>query len=90
MNRDELLQLRKDTVDKTRQLALKGVDDPTSRLQVLMGLVRSGDASKDMMNQIAEVIEQIPDEEKLDAYLEFIYEIDMLLGDDLPPDNHDA
>lgn len=83
MNKDELLQLREQIVGKTRQLALDDDNtDPASRLEVLMGLIRSGDTSKELMQQAAEITEQLPEDGRLDAYLDLIYEIDARLGEE--------
>jgi len=83
MNKDELLQLREQIVGKTRQLALDDDStDPVSRLEVLMGLIRSGDTSKEVMQQASEIAEQLPEDGRLDAYLDLIYEIDARLGDE--------
>jgi len=83
MNKDELLQLREQIVGKTRQLALDDDNtDPASRLEVLMGLIRSGDTSKEVMQQASEIAEQLPEDGRLDAYLDLIYEIDAQLGND--------
>ena len=82
MNRDELLELREKLVNKTRKLALSEESDPARRLEVLMGLIRSGDASREMIHQAIETVEQIPEEDRLDVYLDLIFEIDAQLGVD--------
>lgn len=81
MNKDELLKLRKQLVDKTRQTALSGADGPAESMAILMGLIRSGDTSSDIMNKAAMLAEQLPEEDRVDAYLDLIYEIDAQLGD---------
>lgn len=84
MNRDDLLQLREQIVSKTRQLALDNEStDPASRLELIMGLIRSGDVSKDLMQQAYEIAQQLPaDSGRLEAFLDLIYEIDAQLSTD--------
>lgn len=86
MNKEELLELRRRIVDQTKRLALESDTDPTEKLQVLMGLVRSGDVSADVMNKTYETAEQLPeDASKMDAFLDLLYEIDARLAEDDEP-----
>lgn len=81
MNKEELLEFRQKVVGSVRQLALEDDTDPANKLQVLMGLIRSGDSSREAMNAVFEAAQQLPDAtEKLDTLLDLIYEIDTQLG----------
>lgn len=84
MNKDELLKLREQIINNTRQLALDNEDaDPVARLEVLMGLIRSGDTSAEVMHRAYEVAAKLSeDSSKLDAFLDLVYEIDVQLGDE--------
>jgi len=91
MNNSELLQLREQIVGKTRQLALSDENtDPANRLEILMGLIRSGDTSKEVMQQASEIAEQLPEDDRLNAYLDLIYEIDARIDDEQEAPAHDA
>ena len=88
MNKEELLQLREQIVGKTRQLAIDSENtDPINRLEVLMGLIRSGDTSKEVMQHAYDAASQLPEDAKLDAFLDLIYEIDVQLGGEEPTGN---
>ena len=83
MNKEELLQLRQQIVDQTKRLALESDANPEEKLQVLMGLVKSGDASTEVMHKAYETAQQLPqDADKMDAFLDLIYEIDARLADE--------
>ncbi len=83
MNKEELLEFREKVVGSVRQLALEDDTDPVNKLQVLMGLIRSGDSSREAMNAVYDAAQQLPDAtEKLDTLLDLIYEIDAQLGED--------
>lgn len=80
MNQEELLQLRQKIVDQIKVLAMEGDAQPSDKLQVLMGLIRSGDSSPDVMVKAYEISQQLDgDPLKLDAMLDLIYEIDARL-----------
>lgn len=89
MNKDELLKLREQIINNTRQLALDNEDaDPAARLEVLMGLIRSGDTSSEVMHRAYEVAAKLPeDSSKLDAFLDLVYEIDTQLGSENQEDD---
>ncbi len=77
MDRDELLKLREDIVAHARTLALEGGASPAERLDVIMGLVRSGDSSMELLNKAYEAAKELPeDADKLNAMLDIVYEID--------------
>lgn len=82
MNRDELLKLRGEVVSSARTLALESQADPRDKLDVIMSLIRSGDKTPDLMYQSYEIAKQLgSDEQKLNAMLDIIYEIDTELTD---------
>lgn len=81
MNRDELLQLREKIVGQTREIVLRDDGDPASKLEVLMSLIASGDVSAEVMNSAYVTAQQLPeDANRLDAFLDLIYEIDVHLS----------
>ena len=82
MNKDELLKIRQQLVDKTRQMALNDTNDPVERMDILLGLIRSGDMSRDLMDNAMKTVDQLPEEARLDVYLDLIFEIDAQLGVD--------
>lgn len=89
MNKEELLEFRQKIVGSVRQLALEDDTDPANKLQVLMGLIRSGDSSREALTAAYEAAQQLPEvTEKLDMLLELVYEIDAQLGGDEEPDKN--
>lgn len=83
MNKEELLGLREQIVEQTKKLALESDADSNSRFEVLINLVRAGDASMDIVQKTYEVAQTLDDDSaKLDAYLEIIYAIDGQLSND--------
>ena len=88
MDQDELLKLREEAVAYTQKLALEGDASPVERMEVLLGLLRSGDASLELMRRVYETAQQLPeDSAKLDAMLDLIYEIDTQLA---PKETHET
>ncbi len=83
MQKDQLLELRSTIVATVQRIALEGGGSVTDRVQVLMGIVRSGDATQEIFAKIYELANSIEDEdEKLDIMLTLLYEVDIQLGDD--------
>lgn len=90
MDKDELLALRQEIVNKTREIAIHGNIEPEAKLEVLMNLVQSGDRSQEVLQQAYEITQSLPDDtEKLDSYLDIIYAIDEQLVEDQDPDETD-
>lgn len=82
MQKDQLLELRNKIVQSTREIALKGEGSPAERLQVLMSIIRDGDADVEVLSGAFELAESMQgDEDKLTAMLDLLYEVDVKLGD---------
>ncbi len=91
MQKDQLLELRNKIVQSTRELALKGEGAAADRLQVLMGLVRDGDADLETLTRAYELIQSIQgDDNKLTALLDLLYEVDAKItsADEAPQQAH--
>jgi len=81
MNQDELLALRAEIVNRTRDIALEGDVSPAEKLEVLMSLIGSGDSTPDLLRKAYELSGQLPeDSDKLDAMLELLFAIDERLS----------
>lgn len=77
MDRDTLLALREEIVNRTREIALEGDIGPSEKLQLLMGLIASGNSTPDLLRKAYELSNQLPeDSDKLDTMLELIFAID--------------
>jgi len=83
MNKDSLLELRKQIVQSAQELALNGAGAPESRLQVLLELIRSRDASQEVYNQAFELAKrQDDDDAKLNGLLDLLFELDQVIAGD--------
>ena len=77
MNRDELLALREQIVDTTRQLALDGNASTEDKIDILIGLIHSGDSSPELFHRAYETASSLEsDDKKMDAMLDLLYEVD--------------
>lgn len=87
MDRNELLKLRAEIVSRTRSLALEGDMSPAEKLDVIMGLISSGDSSLGLLRKAYEFSEQLTDDSsRLDVMLDLIFAIDEELSakEDVP------
>lgn len=83
MDRDSLLELRKQIVQSAQQLALDGAGTPESRLLVLLELIRTNDASQEVYNRAYELAKsQDDDDAKLSGLLDLLFEIDQAIARD--------
>lgn len=83
MDRNLLLTLRKQVVQSAQQLALNGAGTPESRFLVLLELIRSHDASKEVYDRAYELAKsQGDDDAKLSGLLDLLFEIDQAIGDE--------
>ena len=83
MDKNQLLELREKIVQRTQQLALTSEAPAVDRLQVLLGIVRSGGANSEILSKAYELTESIEtDEAKLSALLDLLYEIDEQLSNE--------
>jgi len=81
MQRDQLLELRSKIVQSTQEIALKGTGSPVDRLQVLMSIIRDGDASTEVLTRAFELAQSMEgDDDKLTSLLDLLYAIDVKLG----------
>ena len=81
MQKDQLLELRSKIVQSTQKLALEGDGSATDRLQILMGIVRDGAATTEILARAYELIQLIEtDDDKLTALLDLLYEVDAQLS----------
>lgn len=89
MHKEQLLELRSKIVQSAQTLALRGNGEPEERLQVLLSLVRSGDANVEMLTKVYELSQTIhDDDDKLSVLLDVLYEVDAKLNqDDSPREN---
>lgn len=92
MQKEQLLELRSKIVQSAQTLALKGSGEPEERLQVLLNLVRSGDANLEMLTKVYELSQTIGnDDDRLSVLLDVLYEVDAKLSqDDSPRENNPA
>ena len=80
---NNILDLRQRVVDRAKELALHGNGSPQDRLQILMGLARSGRADYDVLSAAFELSNNLPsDDDKLSALLDILYEIDNITRTD--------
>ena len=83
MQPDQLLELRSKIVQSTRDIALHGGGSEADRLQILMTMVRSGDADYEVYNRTFELSSSIQDDDqKLTAMLDLLYEVDLKLNEE--------
>ena len=86
MQKDQLLELRRKIVQTAQDIALHGEGTPEERLQVLLDVVRSGDASIDVLTKVYELSGEIEsDDEKLTALLDLLYEVDVKISQENAP-----
>lgn len=81
MNTQELLQFRETIVGQTRALVLQGNGDPAVKLEILMGLIASGDTSRDVVQGAYDTAQLLSDDsKKLNAMLDLVDAIDVELA----------
>lgn len=87
MNRDELLKLRLEIVNRTKNIVLEGTLDPLEKVNVIMSLIGAGDNSLSLLQKAYELSNQLEDDSsRLDVLLDLIYAIDgQLAGPDSSP-----
>ena len=74
---NNLLELRQKVVNRAKELALNGDGSAQDRLQILMGIARSGNADYDVLSAAFDLSNSLPsDDDKLSALLDILYEID--------------
>ena len=89
MNQEAIMQLRQEIVKSAQELALQDSGNAGEQLQLLMELVRSGDASVDVIRKAYELTSQLNDNDlKLANYLDLLTEIDVHIveGEQSSPD----
>lgn len=78
MNQEAMMQLRQEIVKSAQELALREGGDAKEQLQLLMELVRSGDASLEVIRRAYELTGHLNDDSlKLANYLDLLTEIDV-------------
>jgi len=83
MDKNQLLELRGKIVEKTQQLALTSEASPADRLQVLLGIIRSGAATIEVFSKAYELTESIEaDDVKLSSLIDLLYEVDAQLSNE--------
>ena len=83
MNKEELLNLRETIIGQVRSLVLQGSSDPATKLDVLMGLIASGDISRDVIQGAYDTAQSLTDDsDKLNAMLDLVDAIDLKLARD--------
>jgi hypothetical protein len=81
MQKEQLLELRRKIVQSTQEIALRGEGSPAERLQVLLSIVRNGDASIEVLSKAYELAQASDsDDDKLAALLDVLYEVDAKLS----------
>jgi hypothetical protein len=81
MQKEQLLELRSKIVQSTQEIALRGEGSPAERLQVLLSIVRNGDASIEVLSKAYELAQASDsDDDKLAALLDVLYEVDAKLS----------
>ena len=80
MQKQQLLELRSKIVQSAQEIALRGEGSPADRLQILLGIVRDGNANIEVLTKAYELTQSIEsDDEKLTALLDVLYEVDAKL-----------
>ena len=83
MQKQQLLELRGKIVKRAQAIVLDGTGSTEERFQVLMNIIRSGDADFDILTKTYELAETIEnDDAKLSALLDILFEIDAQLSGD--------
>lgn len=81
MQKEQLLELRNKIIQSTQEIAMRGEGSPAERLQVLLGVVRDGDASIEILTKAYELAQSTgSDDDKLTALLDVLYEVDAKLS----------
>lgn len=82
MDKNRLLDLRTKIVQRAQQLAMESQAPATERLQVLLGLIRSGGADLEVLTKAYELTESVEnDEGKLSTLIDVLYEVDARLAE---------
>lgn len=77
MHKDELLGLRKQIIESAQNIALNGSGSLSERLEILLGVIRSGDADINLLTKTFEIIQQLEtDDDRLSGLLDLLYEVD--------------
>ena len=85
MNQEAIMQLRQEIVKSAQELALSESGNTKEQLQLLMELVRSGDASVEVIRRAYELTGQLNDDGlKLANYLDLLTEIDLRVVESEP------
>jgi len=89
MQKEQLLELRRKILESTQEVALRGEGSPAETLQVLLSIVRSGDASVEVLMKVYELaMLSENDSDKLTALLDVLYEVDAKLSAEDEADTH--
>lgn len=85
MTQDELIALRKRILEDVVPLAVDSVDNSPDRFELLLRIVQSGNASANVYQKAYDTARAIEDkDEKLDALMSLVDEIDFELQSDVP------
>ena len=77
MQKEQLLELRSKILQSTQEIALRGEGSPAERLQILLSIVRNGDANLEILTKAYELAQSsVGDDDKLTALLDVLYEVD--------------
>lgn len=80
MQKQQLLELRSKIVQSAQEIALRGEGSPADRLQILLNIVRDGEANLEVLTKAYELSQSIEnDDEKMTALLDVLYEVDAKL-----------
>lgn len=81
MQKDQLLELRNKILQTTQEIALRGEGDPAERMQILLSIVRAGNANLEVLTRVYELSQSIEDDsDRLSALLDVLYEVDAKLS----------
>lgn len=77
MNKDQMIALRQKISNDVKPLVLEGLKGDPDGFDVIMRLIRSGDANEDLFNRAYESAKAIEDNEiKLNALMDLLDELD--------------
>ena len=77
MHKEQLIELRNKILQSTQEIALRGEGSEAERLQILLSIVRSGNASIEVLTRAYELVQSSEnDDDKLSVLLDVLYEVD--------------
>jgi len=81
MHKEQLLELRNRILQSTQEIALRGEGSEAERLQILLSIVRSGNANVEVLTRAYELVQSSEnDDDKLSVLLDVLYEVDAKLA----------